>query len=146
MDDRHGIAGRLTGVVEVDEAFVGGKPTEPGWNTGRIAMAWIELMRRLGYDTWSAQGGDWGAMVTLILGHMRPPRIAGIHLNFVPFQPTEEEITQATELERKMLADADRYDREFSAYMKLMGTRPQSVSFAVSDSPVGLAAWIYALF
>ena len=123
-----------------------GKPTDSGWNTGRIATAWAELMVRLGYDRWCAQGGDWGAMVTLILGHMRPPGLAGIHLNFVPFQPTEEETAQATEAERSMLADAGRYDQEFSAYMKLMGTRPQSVAFALSDSPVGLAAWIYALF
>lgn len=123
-----------------------GKPTEPGWNTGRIAMAWTELMRRLGYDQWCAQGGDWGAMVTLTLAHMRPPGLAGIHLNFVPFQPTDEEIAQSSEAEKAMLADAARYDGEFSAYMKLMGTRPQSVAFALSDSPVGMASWIYALF
>lgn len=123
-----------------------GKPTDAGWNTGRIAMAWIELMKRLSYDTWSAQGGDWGAMVTLILGHIRPQGLAGIHLNFVPFQPSDEEIALASDAEKAMLADATRYDGEFSAYMKLMGTRPQSVAFALSDSPVGLAAWIYALF
>ncbi|MGY9047687.1 hypothetical protein P775_21070 [Puniceibacterium antarcticum] len=123
-----------------------GKPTEPGWNTGRIAMVWTALMARLGYDTWVAQGDDWGAMVTLTLAHMRPPGLAGVHLNFVPFQPTEQEIAQASDAEKAMLADAGRYDGEFSAYMKLMGTRPQSVAFALSDSPVGLAAWIYALF
>lgn len=123
-----------------------GKPTEPGWHTGRIAMAWCALMARLGYDTWGAQGGDWGAMVTLALAHMRPAGLAGIHLNFVPFQPTGEDIAQASDAEKAMLADVGRYDAEFSAYMKLMGTRPQSVAFALSDSPVGLAAWIYALF
>ena len=123
-----------------------GKPEEPGWNIGRIAAAWTELMARLGYESWAAQGGDWGAMVTLMLGHMQPPGLAGIHLNFVPFQPTQTEISQASEAEQKMLADATRYDAEYSGYMKLMGTRPQSVAFALSDSPVGLAAWIYALF
>lgn len=79
-----------------------GKPTEPGWTTGRIAAAWIQLMARLGYDRWAAQGGDWGAMVTLTLGHMRPPGLVGIHLNFVPFQPTEDEIAQASPDERRM--------------------------------------------
>ncbi|SPJ26481.1 epoxide hydrolase family protein [Palleronia abyssalis] len=123
-----------------------GKPDVPGWNTGRIAGAWAELMERLGYDRWVAQGGDWGAMVTLTLGHMCPPGLAGIHLNFVPFQPTEAEIAGASEAEQEMLADARRYDADYSGYMKLMGTRPQSVAFALADSPVGLAAWIYALF
>ena len=123
-----------------------GKPAEPGWAPARIAGAWVALMTRLGYDRWAAQGGDWGAMVTTILGHMAPEGLAGIHLNFVPFQPTEAEIANADEAEREMLADAARYDAEYAAYMKLQGTRPQSVAFALADSPVGLAAWIYALF
>lgn len=123
-----------------------GKPTEPGWHVGRIAQAWVELMARLEYDRWGAQGGDWGALVTQTLAQMNPPGLAGIHLNFVPFQPTEEEITRATKEEQKMLADAKRYSTEYAAYMNLMSTRPQSVAFGLSDSPVGLAAWIYALF
>lgn len=123
-----------------------GKPTEPGWHVGRIAQARVELMARLEYDHWGAQGGDWGALVTQTLAQMNPSGLAGIHLNFVPFQPTEEEITHATKEEQKMLADAKRYSTEYSAYMNLMSTRPQSVAFGLSDSPVGLAAWIYALF
>lgn len=122
------------------------KPQEAGWNTTRIAAAWSQLMARLGYETWAAQGGDWGAMVTLTLGHMGPPGLAGIHLNFVPFQPSETEIASASPEEEKMLADAGRYDAEYSGYMKLMSTRPQSVAFSLSDSPVGLAAFVYALF
>lgn len=121
------------------------KPTDPGWHPGRIAGAWAELMARLGYERWGAQGGDWGAMVTMTLGHMAPPGLAGIHLNFVPFQPTDAEIAASTPEERGMLDDAARYDAEYSGYMKLMGTRPQSVAFGLADSPVGLAAWIYAL-
>lgn len=123
-----------------------GKPEVPGWNTSRIAGAWATLMAHLGYDRWVAQGGDWGAMVTLTLGHMCPPGLKGIHLNFVPFQPTEAEIAQASDEEKGMVADAGRYDAEYSGYMKLMSTRPQSVAFGLSDSPVALAAWIYALF
>ena len=123
-----------------------GQPTEPGWSPARIAAAWTMLMARLGYDRWGAQGGDWGAMVTMILGHTAPEGLAGIHLNFVPFEPTPDEVANADEDERRMLGDAARYDAEYSAYMKLQGSRPQSVAFALADSPVGLAAWIYALF
>jgi len=123
------------------------RPTEPGWNVGRVAKAWAELMRRLGYgERWFAQGGDWGAAVVTTLAHMRAPGLAGIHLNMVMFQPTEEKIASATAEERAMLLGMKRYDEQQSAYMKLQNTRPQSVGFALAGSPVGLAAWIYALF
>lgn len=123
------------------------KPTEPGWGVGRTALAFTELMQRLGYgDRWMAQGGDWGAAVTTALAHMRPPGLAGIHLNMVMFHPTGKEIEQATPQEQRMLDDAKRYDREYSGYMKLQCTRPQSLAFALADSPVGLASWLYALF
>lgn len=123
------------------------KPTEPGWGVGRTAQAFAELMRRLGYgERWMAQGGDWGAAVTSALAHMRVPGLAGIHLNMVMFHPTEQEIADATPQEQRMLDDAARYEKEYSAYMKLQCTRPQSVGFALADSPVGLASWLYALF
>ncbi|MDB5615292.1 MAG: epoxide hydrolase [Devosia sp.] len=122
------------------------KPTTPGWDIGRIAGAWATLMQRLGYDRWFAQGGDWGAGITTILGYMAPAGLAGIHLNMVMFQPTDDEIANADAAERQMLADARRYDEQFSGYFKLQNTRPHSVAFSLADSPVGLAAWIYALF
>lgn len=122
------------------------KPTEPGWNVGRIAGAWATLMQRLGYDRWAAQGGDWGAGVTTTLGYMAPPGLVGIHLNMVLFQPSDDERADADEAEQRMLADAQRYDQEYAGYYKLQNTRPQSVAFALADSPVGLAAWVYALF
>lgn len=122
------------------------RPTGPGWNVGRIADAWAQLMARLGYDRWVAQGGDWGAAVTTALGYKAPPGLAGIHLNMVMFQSTEEEVRDATPAEQAMLASARRYDQHYSGYYKLQGTRPQSVAFSLADSPVGLAAWIYALF
>jgi microsomal epoxide hydrolase len=123
-----------------------GKPAGTGWNVQRIAGAWITLMQRLRYEQWAAQGGDWGAAVTAALGYMAPPGLTGIHLNMVMFQPTEQERAEATPHEQKMLDDAQRYDQEFSGYFKLQATRPQSVGFSLADSPVGLAAWIYALF
>jgi pimeloyl-ACP methyl ester carboxylesterase len=123
------------------------KPTEPGWGVGRTALAFSTLMQRLGYgQRWVAQGGDWGAAVTTALAHMRAPGLAGIHLNMVMFHPTDSDIAEATAEEQRMLADAARYDREYSGYMKLQCTRPQSLAFALADSPVGLASWVYALF
>lgn len=123
------------------------KPSELGWGVGHTAIAWGQLMQRLGYgDRWMAQGGDWGAAVTTALAHMRTPGLAGIHLNMVMFQPTPQERENATPEERRILDDAERYDSEYSAYMKLQCTRPQSLAFALADSPVGLASWIYALF
>lgn len=123
------------------------KPTSPGWGVEKTASAWVQLMERLGYgQRWAAQGGDWGSAVTTALGHMRPSGLIGIHLNMVMYQPSEDEIAQATPEEQRMLADAQRYIQELSGYMKVQSTRPQSVGFALADSPVGLAAWIYALF
>lgn len=123
-----------------------GKPTGTGWNVNRIADAWIALMDRLGYDRFAAQGGDWGGAVTTAIGYKAPPGLAGIHLNMPMFQPTDQERAEATPHEQAMLDDAQRYDQQFSGYFKVQATRPQSVGFALADSPVGLAAWIYALF
>ncbi len=122
------------------------KPSERGWNIARIAGAWIELMHRLGYERWAAQGGDWGSAVTTTLGYMAPAGLVGIHLNMVMYQPTEQELREATPDEQAMLASARRYDEEYSGYYKLQNSRPQSIGFSLADSPVGLAAWIYALF
>ena len=123
-----------------------GKPTGTGWNVNRIADAWIVLMDRLGYTEWMAQGGDWGGAVTTTLGYKAPPGLTGIHLNMLMFQPTEQERAEATPHEQKMLDDAQRYDQQFSGYFKVQATRPQSVGFGLADSPIGLAAWIYAMF
>ena len=122
------------------------KPTSTGWNIGRTAAAWITLMQRLGYERWGAQGGDWGAGITTTLGYMAPPGLVGIHLNMVMFQPSDDERAEATPEEQTMLDGAKRYDQLFSGYYKLQNTRPQSIGFSLADSPVGLAAWIYALF
>lgn len=123
-----------------------GKPTEPGWGLARTAAAWSTLMERLGYDRWVAQGGDWGAAVTTVLGHLRPAGLAGIHLNLVAFQPTADEVADATPHEQRMLDDARHYGQELAAYMSLQATRPQTIGYALADSPVGQAAWIYAMF
>ena len=122
------------------------KPTATGWGLNRIADAWTELMGRLGYGRWGAQGGDWGAGVTTVLGYKAPAGLVGIHLNMAMFQPTDDERADATPEEQAMLDAAQRYDEQFSGYYKLQNTRPQSIGFSLADSPAGLAAWIYALF
>jgi epoxide hydrolase len=122
------------------------QPTGTGWDTGRIADAWATLMDRLGYSHWCAQGGDWGAAVTTTIGYKAPKGCIGIHLNFVMYQPTALEIQNATEDEQAMLASARRYDQFLSGYSKVQSTRPQTIGYALSDSPVALAAWIYGLF
>ena len=120
------------------------KPRQPGWNLAHIASAWAELMRRLGYsDRWAAQGGDWGAQVTSTLASRRPPGLIGIHLNGHAWLPTDAERAAADEDERRMLARRARFDAELSGYMKLQGTRPQTIGAALADSPAGQAAWIY---
>ena len=120
------------------------KPAETGWNLPRIARAWAELMSRLGYgERWAAQGGDWGAQVTAAIGALRPPGCIGIHLNGLAWSPTAEERASADEHERKLLERMKYYEKELSGYNKEQSTRPQTIGYALAESPVGQAAWIY---
>jgi pimeloyl-ACP methyl ester carboxylesterase len=126
-----------------------GKPTGTGWDAARTARAWAELMRRLGYDAWYAQGGDLGATVTSELAVLEAAEGVGlraIHLNMATFMPTDDEMRDATEEERRMMAETGHYFQQLSGYSQMMSTRPQTVGYALQDSPVGLAAWIYAMF
>ncbi|PPB48671.1 epoxide hydrolase [Arthrobacter pityocampae] len=126
-----------------------GKPTGTGWNTQRTARAWAVLMERLGYARWFAQGGDLGASVTAELAALHQAEnigLAGIHLNMALFMPTEEEMRSATPGEQAMLQEGGYYWQTLSAYSQQMSTRPQTIGYPLSDSPVGLAAWIYAMF
>ena len=102
-------------------------------------------MARLGYDRWGAQGRDWGAAVTTAIGYKTPPECIGIHLNFVMYQPTAEEVAGATPHEHAMLDSMRTYQDTLSGYAKLQGTRPQTIGYALADSPVGQASWIYNL-
>jgi len=122
------------------------KPRAPGWTPPRIARAWIELMGRLGYERWGVQGGDLGAAVADEIARLRPDPLIGVHSNFAMFKPDEEEMAAATPEERAMLADAGYFWEKLSGYAKEQGTRPQTIGYSLADSPVGLAAWIYAMF
>jgi len=117
------------------------EPAELGWNPGRIAQAWAELMHRLGYTRYVAQGGDVGAAVTDTLGRQAPEGLLGIHMNlFVPAlgmpQPAE------SEAERAAAAALATFRTSGNGYLIEQNTRPQTIGYALLDSPVALAAWM----
>ena len=122
------------------------KPTETGWGVGKIADVWGELMARLGYDKYVAQGGDWGAMVTTCVGGQDPEHCLGIHLNMPIAPPTEDSMDNLTELEQAALAGMAHYNEKDSGYSKQQSTRPQSLGYGLVDSPTGQAAWILEKF
>ena len=119
------------------------KPASTGWGVPRIAMAWIELMRRLGYARWVAQGGDWGSAVTTAIGVIRPAACAAIHVNMPLVFPGLEAAGELTDKEKGYLAGLSYYQEKDSGYSKQQATRPQSVGYGLVDSPAGQAAWIY---
>ncbi|MFE4417940.1 epoxide hydrolase family protein [Streptomyces sp. NPDC056817] len=132
-----------------------GPTTERGWEAGRVADAWAELMRRLGYERFGAQGGDWGAAISRELGRVHPGRVIGVHLNLLPgaqqsTEPTGEELAGLGSEEReRTLASWRRWDtwqREGTGYAVLQATRPQTLAYALTDSPVGQLAWIVEKF
>ena len=112
----------------------------------RIARAWITLMDRIGYERWGAQGGDLGCAVTDEIAKLKPADLIGTHLNFAMFRPTPDEVQNATPEERAALSDAKNFWDNLSGYAKEQSTRPQTIGYSLADSPVGQAAWIYAMF
>jgi len=125
-----------------------GKPTEKGWDYHKIARAWTVLMERLGYDKWTAQGGDWGAHVTASLGSMAPKGLIGVHLNMIFFEASEEIQTECGDKlgAQKAKDMEDDFFTNESGYSKLQSTRPQTLGYGLADSPVAQAAWIYDKF
>ena len=129
-----------------------GPAHETGWNTERVAKAWAELMRRLGYALYGAQGGDFGAFVAPELGHVDPEHVVGIHVNaatygFIPFgEVAEEELATFTEVEKARLERLNTYLSQGSGYFQIQATRPQTLGYGLNDSPVGQLAWIVEKF
>jgi pimeloyl-ACP methyl ester carboxylesterase len=120
-----------------------GEPTALGWDSGRIARAWAELMERLGYTRYVAQGGDVGAAVTDAMGRQAPEGLLGIHLNLlVASIGLEDKLPAASEQERAAHAAVKTFTTDGFGYFLEQSTRPQTIGYSLLDSPVGLAAWM----
>ena len=123
-----------------------GKPTKTGWGVQRIAQAWAELMARLGYDSYFAQGGDWGAGITVAIGLQDTEHCAGIHTNMPTVGPDRDTMDDLTEQEQDAIKAQQFYQDWDSGYSKQQSTRPQTLGYGLVDSPAGQAAWIVEKF
>ena len=121
------------------------KPSEVGWTVERTARAWGVLMQRLGYTRWVAQGGDWGAGVTHALAHIRPAGLAAAHVNW-QFVVPEKLPENPTAEEKLAIQGLQRFTGDGYGYFREQATRPQTIGYALADSPVGQAMWIYEKF
>jgi pimeloyl-ACP methyl ester carboxylesterase len=120
-----------------------GQPTELGWENGRIARAWAELMARLGYTRYVAQGGDVGAAVTDAMGRQGPAGLLGIHVNLLALAlGLKDQLPAASEQERAAHAALALFTADGFGYFLEQSTRPQTIGYSLLDSPVGLAAWM----
>ena len=123
-----------------------GKPTKTGWGVQRVAHAWAELMARLGYGSYFAQGGDWGAGITVAIGLQDTEHCAGIHTNMPTVGPDRDTMDDLTEQEQDAIKAQQFYQDWDSGYSKQQSTRPQTLGYGLTDSPAGQAAWIVEKF
>jgi Predicted hydrolases or acyltransferases (alpha/beta hydrolase superfamily) len=132
-----------------------GKPQSTGWGPDRIGLAWHELMRRLGYTRYVSQGGDWGSVVASAMARQAPPGLLGIHVNMPATVPGNlvkainngDPAPAGLSAKEKAAFDAlSTFFTKNAGYGVMMVTRPQTVGYGLSDSPVGLAAWMYDKF
>ena len=123
-------------------------PAEPGWDRRRVARAWAELMRRLGYRHYGAHGNDVGAMISLELGRLDPDHVAGVHVTQVFSLPSgdPDELDGLSVEERDDLRTSQRFLRDQGAYLQLHATQPQTLAHALGDSPTGQLAWSLQLY
>jgi epoxide hydrolase len=121
---------------------------EPGWDTQRVARAWAELMSRLGYQRYGAQGGDTGAIVSPQLGRIDSEHVVGVHANGLTVFPSGDpvELADLTDREQARLARLQQRGQEGAAYAMLQSTRPQTLAYGLADSPAGQLAWIVEKF
>ncbi|WP_433431853.1 epoxide hydrolase family protein [Nonomuraea sp. CA-141351] len=123
-----------------------GPTRDRGWDIRRIAPAWAELMRRLGYDRYGAQGGDWGSGISLALGASAPGHVVGVHVNFLSSLPAGHTETGLSDDDLARLEQSKRFLAQPSPHRVLQSTRPQTLAYALTDSPVGQLAWIAEKF
>ena len=120
-----------------------GPTRDTGWTLARVARAFAELMRRLGYDRYVAHGGDFGAMVSRELGLANPGKVAALHLTYLPSaSASAEDADFSVEAEKRSVEAGYRYEYELGGYAMIQGTRPQLVAYGLTDSPVFQLAWI----
>jgi len=123
-----------------------------GWTADRVAGAFIQLMRRLGYERYGAQGGDFGAIISPVIGRLDADHVVGVHVNaatagFVSFVPPgHDELAELTDREKRRLARLQNYMNEQMGYVQVHSTRPQTLAHGLTDSPVGQLAWIVEKF
>jgi len=122
------------------------KPTDTGWGVQRIARGWAQLMARLGYDRYGAQGSDWGTSISTLIAQQDQDRIAGIHLTPPLAPPDRATFDDLTDRERSALAALEQSAEWDSGYWREHSTRPQTIGYALVDSPAALAAWIIEKF
>ena len=129
-----------------------GPTSEPGWTARRVARAFAELMGRLGYERYAAQGGDVGAVVSPDLGRVDPEHVAAVHVNaatvgFMPFPPLEQaELAELTDSEKARVERIAAFLSDEFGYAQIQSTRPQTLAYGLTDSPVGQLAWIVEKF
>src|SRR3984893_7539634 len=129
-----------------------GPTHETGWSSDRTARAWAELMRRLGYERYGAQGGDLGAFVSPELGRIAPHRGIGVHVNaatfgFIPLGPVDpSDLATFTEAEKARLERLNKFMSDGNAYFQIQASRTKTVAYCLSDSPVGQLAWLVEKF
>jgi pimeloyl-ACP methyl ester carboxylesterase len=122
------------------------KPSETGWDLQHIAAAWDQLMGRIGYERYGAQGGDWGAGVTTAIGEQNLGHCVGIHVNMPVAGPGRGPRDNPTPEEEEAFRARKYYDQWDSGYSKQQSTRPQTLGYGLTDSPSGQAAWILEKF
>jgi len=122
------------------------KPAQPGWGIERIARAWAQLMARLGYDRYGAQGGDWGTSISTSLAQQDPEHVVGIHLTPPIAAPDPATFDDLTAAEQAALADLEQAREWEDGYSGEQATRPQTVGYGLVDSPAALCAWLVEKF
>ncbi|MEU3599783.1 epoxide hydrolase family protein [Streptomyces sp. NPDC006798] len=124
-----------------------GPVAEAGWSSGRIAAAWAELMRRLGYERYGAQGGDFGSGISRALALAEPERVVGVHVNGGTTYPSAaEDDPTLTDRERARVRRMNTFMNEAGGYLAIQSTRPQTLAYGLTDSPVGQLAWMVDKF
>ncbi|MEO7910452.1 MAG: epoxide hydrolase family protein, partial [Roseiflexaceae bacterium] len=123
-----------------------------GWATNRIANAWAELMHRLGYQRYGAQGGDFGAMVAPALGRVTADHVIGVHVNaatvgFIPYEEVPpDQLVSFSDVEKARLERLGHFMSEGNGYFQIQASRPQTLAYGLNDSPTGQLAWIVDKF